>query len=141
MVRIAEQQRMAIAARDERCIHMGVTWVRTKFGLHHAEATTAIAASKQRAGPARVAELQRSAKRANLSATLQEAEGRWPGVLEALRVDAHRRVAERYGVERSSMWWVRCRLHELSKLSGQTLEAVVRAVLNDIRCGPMRASR
>ena len=42
MVRIAEQQRIAIAARDERTAYSGIRWVRSKFHLHQAEATRAI---------------------------------------------------------------------------------------------------
>lgn len=130
--RPAEQRRIVQASRDERCVYMGVQWVRGTYRLHHAQAAKAVRMATKAVGPVKAAALLRSAKRADLSAALQNAESKWPGVLEAIRGEAHRRVAERYKVDRGSIWWVRQRLHELSTLTGQSVEATIRAVLKDI---------
>jgi len=136
MARPAEQRRAAIAASDERCVYLGVQWVRGHYNLHHAQATSAIREATKIVGPVKAAKLLRDAQRADLTAGLQDAEGKWPGVLATLLVEPHRRVAERYAVDRGSIWWVLCRLRELSALTGQTIEATVRAVLRDLRRTP-----
>jgi hypothetical protein len=132
MVRIVEQSRIADAARDERCIYSGIRWVRQKYRLHQSQAASAISEARRIAGHERTQELLRLNRRADLSALLQKAESKWPGILDALRVDPYRRVAERYGSAITPIWRVRSRLQELCLISGQSEEDVVRAILSDL---------
>lgn len=138
MVRQPYQQRCTQAASDERSVYMGVRWVSDHFHISGTSAKQVVTIARRRAGPAKCAEMDRAARLADLAAALQSAEGKWPGALTTMLVEPHRRVAERYAVDRGSVWWVLCRLRELSELTGQTMEATVRAVLRDLRTVSVR---